>query len=56
MRGASAHISGRLVRTVSVISPQIPYYDKPQFSSLFSLLDTALTDKENSSFLRFFKL
>ena len=55
LRGAADHISGRLVRTVSVISPQIPYYDKPQFSSLFSLLDTALKDKENSSFLRFFK-
>ena len=56
MRGAADHISGRLVQTVSVTAPQIPYYDKPQFSSLFSLLDTALTDKENSSFLRFFKL
>ena len=56
VRGAADHISGRLVQTVSVTAPQIPYYDKPQFSSLFSLLDTALTDKENSSFLRFFKL
>ena len=54
VRGASDHISGRLVRTVSVISPQIPYYDKPQFSSLFSLIDMALKDRESKSFFRFF--
>ena len=50
VRGATDHISGRLVRTVNILAPNIPYYDKPQFSSLFSLLDMALSDREKSSF------
>lgn len=44
VRGAAEHISNRLVRNVEVVVPAVPYYDKPQFSSLLSLLDTALTD------------
>ncbi len=44
IRGAVDHISGRLVKGVEVISPKVPYYDKPQFASLFSLLDMALYD------------
>lgn len=44
IRGATEHISGRLVKSVEVTSPKVPYYDKPQFASLFSLLDTALKD------------
>ncbi len=54
VRGAIEHICGRLVRTINVVSPAIPYYDKPQFSSLFSLLDMALSDKEKTSFLGLF--
>ena len=45
IRGTAEHIAGRLVKNVEVIAPKVPYYDKPQFSSLFSLLDTALSDK-----------
>lgn len=45
VRGAIDHISGRLVKSVEIISPRVPYYDKPQFSSVFSLLDMALTDE-----------
>lgn len=44
IRGAVDHISGRLVNSVEVTSPAVPYYDKPQFSSLFSLIDLALKD------------
>lgn len=45
VRGTAEHIAGRLVKSVEVIAPKVPYYDKPQFSSLLSLLDTALGDK-----------
>ena len=45
VRGAAEHISGRLERKVEVIAPKIPYYDKPAFSSVLSLLDTALSDE-----------
>ncbi|MCH5146943.1 MAG: hypothetical protein J1F61_02920 [Clostridiales bacterium] len=44
IRGTVDHISGRLVKNVEVTAPKVPYYDKPQFASLFSLLDTALGD------------
>lgn len=44
IRGAMDHISGRLVKGVEIVSPKVPYYDKPQFASLFSLLDMALGD------------
>lgn len=47
VRGTAEHISGRLVKSVEIIAPKVPYYDKPQFSSLFSLLNTALCDKNS---------
>lgn len=50
IRGTAEHISNRLVRNVEIISPRVPYYDKPQFSSLFSLLDCALRERERLSF------
>lgn len=42
LRGAVQHISDRLGKNVEVIAPALPYYDKPQFSSLFSLLNFAI--------------
>lgn len=42
VRGAVNHISSRLVKPVEVIVPNVPYYDKPQYGSLFSLMDRAL--------------
>ena len=44
VRGTAEHVAGRLVKGVEVVAPKVPYYDKPQFASLFSLLDTALRD------------
>lgn len=44
IRGGVDHISGRLVKPVEVVAPRVPYYDKPQFASVFSLLDMALSD------------
>lgn len=42
VRGTAEHISSRLVAGVEVVAPDVPYYDKPVFSSLFSLLNAAL--------------
>lgn len=47
VRGAVEHIAGRLVKTLETVAPNVPYYDKPRFASLFSLLDTALSDASN---------
>ncbi len=44
VRGAAEHFSDRLEKGVEIIAPKVPYYDKPQFSSVLSLLDTALSD------------
>lgn len=44
VRGAIEHISGRLVKNVEIVAPKLPYYDNPRYSSLFSLLDMALSD------------
>lgn len=44
VRGTAEHLSDRLVKGVEVIAPKVPYYDKPHYSSLLSLLDTALDD------------
>lgn len=46
IRGTAEHISDRLVKNVEIISPAVPYYDNPRFSSLLSLLNTALSDAE----------
>ncbi len=45
IRGLTERISSRLVAPVEVIAPKVPYYDKPQFSSLFSLMAAAFDEK-----------
>ena len=50
IRGTAEHLSNRLVKNVEIITPAVPYYDKPQFSSLLSLMNTALTDAGLTSF------
>lgn len=42
IRGLCEHLSSRMVVPVEVVSPKLPYYDKPQFSSLFSILAEVL--------------
>lgn len=42
LRGTIEHLSSRLVTPVETVAPKVPYYDKPKFSSLFSLLHAAL--------------
>ena len=49
IRGLTERISSRLVVPVEVISPKVPYYDKPQFSSLFSLMAAAFDEKPKFS-------
>lgn len=45
IRGIIEHLTSRLVTPFEVVAPKLPYYDKPQFSSLFSLVSTALSDE-----------
>ncbi len=48
IRGGLDHISGRLVKHVEKAVPSVPYYDKPVYGPLFSLLDVALNDSKKS--------
>ena len=46
IKGATEHISKRISRLPEIVCPDLPFYDKPMFSSRISLLDMALSDKE----------
>ena len=43
IRGAKEYLSGRLGAIVKCVAPDIPLYDKPINSSVFSLMDAALS-------------
>ncbi len=49
VRGVIDHISRRLVRNIELVAPSLPYYDKPKYSSFFSLLEMSLQDNKNKS-------
>lgn len=51
IKGAAEHISKRLSRMTEIVCPDLPYYDKPLFSSRIALLATALSDKKKSGLL-----
>lgn len=57
IRGAAEHISKRLSRVAQIVCPDLPYYDKPVFSSRIALLSAALADrKKNGFFGRIFNI
>ncbi len=47
--GGIEHISKRLNRLTEMVAPDLPYYDKPNFSSRIALLSMALGDREKRS-------
>lgn len=49
--GATEHISKRLNRLTEIVRPDLPYYDKPTFSSRMALLSMALSDRKKQSWL-----
>ena len=55
--GVAEHISKRLNRLTEVVVPDLPYYDKPDYSSKIALLNMATIDgKKRGVFQRLFKL
>lgn len=50
IKGGAEHISKRLSFMTCVVAPDLPYYDKPVFSSRIALLNTALAEKKKSGF------
>lgn len=54
LAGATEHIAKRLNRLTEMVYPDLPYYDKPTFSSRMALLDMALSDRKKRGW--FYKL
>lgn len=48
--GLTEHISSWLNRVAEIVQPDLPYCDKPEFSSRIALLNMALGDKTESGF------
>lgn len=51
IKGAAEYLSKMLGRVAEVVYPDLPYYDKPGFSSRIALLSAALSDKRKSGFI-----
>ena len=49
--GIAEHISRRLNRLTEIVYPDLPYYDKPTFSSTMSLLNMALGDRKKKRWI-----
>lgn len=48
--GITEHLSARLNRLTEVVAPELPYYDKPAFSSRIALMNMALNDRKARGF------
>ena len=48
LKGAAEHLSRRLNRITEIVYPDLPYYDKPTFSSRIGLMDTATKDSKRN--------
>ncbi len=52
IKGLAEHISRRLNRLTEIVYPDLPYFDKPTFSSRISLLSAATSTEKKKSFLQ----
>ncbi len=50
--GAIEHIESRLNRLAEIITPDLPYYDKPVWSSRVALLNMAINDCKKQSWIQ----
>ena len=51
INGAIEYVSNRLEHLSEMACPDLPFYDKPTFSSRISLLDMALADNKKQSWV-----
>ena len=49
--GLDKHVTNRINRFTQIVYPELPYYDKPMFSSRMALLEMALNDCKKQSLL-----
>ena len=46
IKGAAEHVAKRLNRLTEIVAPDLPYYDKPAFSSRIGLLNEATSGQQ----------
>ncbi|MBQ2702205.1 MAG: hypothetical protein IJF64_04360 [Clostridia bacterium] len=51
IKGGAEHISKRLNRLTEIIYPDLPYYDKPAFSSRIALLNAAISKQKKTGWI-----
>ena len=51
IKGVGEYVSKHVGMLPEVVTPDLPYYDKPMFSSRIALLDMALSDKEKKKWV-----
>ena len=54
LKGIIEHVTNRVEWVAEMACPDLPYYDKPEFSSRMSLLYMALNDRMKKGWLRKF--
>ncbi len=55
--GLVEHLTSRINHTAQIVAPELPYYDKPGYSSRMALLNMALGDQQEKGFFKkFFNL
>ncbi len=52
IKGASEHIAKRLNHITEIVAPDLPYYDKPTFSSRIALLNAATDEVKKQGWIR----
>ncbi len=54
IKGAAEHVASRLNRLTEIVYPDLPYFDRPVFSSRISLLNTATKARKGGLLQRIF--
>ncbi len=52
IKGGAEHIAKRLNHLTEIVAPDLPYYDKPTFSSRIGLLHSATVDKKKQGWMK----
>lgn len=52
IRGIAEHVSRRISRLTEVVVPDLPYFDKPSFSSRIALLNAAVSEEKKRSWIQ----
>ncbi len=52
IKGVAEHVARRLNRLTEIVYPDLPYFDKPTFSSRISLLNTATGEEKKGGLLQ----